>query len=221
MVSSACSARWAKAQLIEGTGLASEQVETTLDEEWLTVVAPVRPPLARLEALQLEASVAGAFTPLSAWTSSPNDPWRKREDAAIAGNRKQREEKGPLGFDLRPFVAAYGSAEAWAGETVAVGLLDAFSEAIPMRERTTTTAFGFNAPAARAPQAILVAVPPAVRLRLENELVLQIVAETRELAHARALEVDDLAELQAVAPAMWLQASGIARVHLEPYPVWA
>lgn len=213
-------ARWSKTQLLESTGVKIDQMQTTLDDDWLTLVAPVRPPLARLEALQLEARVRAALTPFEAWTSSPGDPWRTGENAAVQMNIKKREASSPLEFDLTPFVAAYGNAEAWVGERVAVGMLDAFGEAIPMKERTTTTAFGFNAPAARAPQAILLAVPPVPRQRLENEGILQIVAETRELAHARAVQPEKLGELQTLAPTMWLQGAGSAKVHLEPWALF-
>jgi hypothetical protein len=89
-----------------------------------------------------------------------------------------------------------------------------------MPQRTTMTAFGFNAPAARAPQAILLAVPPRPRQRLDDELLWQIVAETRELAHARAARVEDLGDLQALTPTMWLQSSGPTRVRLEPWPLF-
>jgi hypothetical protein len=81
------------------------------------------------------------------------------------------------------------------------------------------TAFGFNAPAARAPQAILLAVPPVSRQRLGPELVCQILRETRELAQARTARVEDLGTYQALVPAMWLQGSGLERVRLEPYPI--
>jgi hypothetical protein len=47
-------------------------------------------------------------------------------------------------------------------------------------------AFGFNAPKSRAPQAVLVAVPPDLSRRLDNTGLLDVVLETRELAHARA-----------------------------------
>lgn len=209
-------ASWSKEQLLTNTNLNIEQLQTTLDDEWLTLLAPVRPPLARLEALQLEAHVRNVLTPFEAWTSSPGDPWRTGAEAAIRANIKKRAVSSPLEFDLTPFVAAYGTADAWAMDKVAVGLLDAFGEAIPMKERTTTVAFGFNAPAARAPQAILLAVPPVPRQRLDNAGVLQIVAETRELAHARALWTENVGDLDLLARTMWLQGSGPARVHLEP-----
>jgi hypothetical protein len=208
-------ARWETANLLAQTRLQTQQPEASLDDQWLTIVAPVRPPLARFEALQIEARVLGAFAPFVAWTTSPGDPWRTKPDAVVRKNLNKRESSKPVAFDVSPLVAAYGVSEAWAGESVAVGLLDAFGEAIPMPQRTTTTAFGFNAPVARPPQAILLAVPPVTRQRLDSDLVLQIVLETRELAHARAVRVDDLGDLLTLMPTTWLQSSGAAAAHLE------
>jgi hypothetical protein len=221
---------WSQATLRKVTRVKVNAPEAALDEQWLTVVAATRASLARLEALQLELDL-----PLEAWSSSPGDPWQQ---VRIQKNRKARDEGpeaeepepgepdmdelplSPLGLRTPRFVAAYGSAETWAGPQVAVGLIDAFSEAIPMPQRSTMTAFGFNAPAARAPQAILLAVPPRPRQRLDSELLLQIVAETRELAHARAARIEDLGDLQALTPTMWLLASGPTRMRLESWPLF-
>ena len=206
-------APWPQVSLLDNLGLKIGAFDAALDETWLTVVAAVRPPLARLEALQLELDA-----PLSVWSSSPGDPWRTAEDQVIKQNLQQRAVASPLAMSLNDrFAAAYGADDAFAGEFVAVGLIDAFSEAVPMPQRSTVTAFGFNAPAARAPQAILLAVPPRLRQHLDADLVQQIVAETRELAHARTAHVEDLSDLQSLMPTTWLRSSGNQRVRLEPY----
>ena len=210
---------WTRDTLVADSKLAVGQAEEALDETWLTLVAPTRANLARLEALQLEME-----RPLTTWSSSPGDPWQKALIAENLARRDTPHEKqageSVLGLRNERFVAAYGTAETWTGATVAVGLIDAFSEAIPMPQRTSTAAFGFNAPAARAPQAILLAVPPKPRQRLDNALVRQIVAETRQLAHARTARMEDLGEFQSLTPTMWLQSSGSTNVHLEPYPLF-
>ncbi|SDT09591.1 hypothetical protein SAMN04488570_3514 [Nocardioides scoriae] len=205
-------ASWSRTSLIGDTALEVGATED-LDESWLTVVAAVRPALARLEALQL-----GLDTPLDAWSSAPGDPFLT---ATVAANLATRSSASVTDLEVdRRFVAAYGTPGAWAGERVAVGLVDSFSEAVPMPQRSTSAAFGFNAPAARAPQAILLAVPPVVRQRLEEDLLLQVLVETRELAHARTAHLEDLGELQSLAPTTWLQSSGPSRVRLEPYPLF-
>nr|WP_180204879.1 hypothetical protein [Pseudomonas sp. SbOxS1]NYU04879.1 hypothetical protein [Pseudomonas sp. SbOxS1] len=208
---------WSRKTLLGSTQLVVQHDEPALDDSWLTVVATVRPPLARLEALQLALA-----DPLVAWSSSPADPWRTGKANVVKANLKKRSEASTLQMSLNErFVAAYGSTNAWAGDHVAVGLIDSFSEAIPMPHRSTMAAFGFNAPAARPPQAILLAVPPLVRQRLDDDLVQQIVEQTRELAHARNAHVEDLGDLQALAPTLWFQSSGPNRVRLEPYPLFS
>ncbi len=210
---------WPRDLLMNRSGIGPEQADPNLDESWLTVAAAVRPNLARLEAIQLELA-----EPLEAWSSSPGDPWQRtlvqenlyRRD----GKTPPRENESPLGLKTDGFTAAYGTAGAWAGDSVAVGLVDAFSEAVPMPHRTTMTAFGFNAPAARAPQAILLAVPPRPRQRLDEEVLLQICIETRRLAHARLAHAEDLGAFQALTPTMLLQVNGPVRAWLEPWPLF-
>jgi hypothetical protein len=202
---------WPQEAFAANTSLVTTQTELTLDEDWLTVVAAARAPLARLEALQLEIE-----SPLAAWTNSPGDPW---QTALVNQNQTQRSTANVVAIETPRFAAAYGTAGAWAGEKVAVGLMDAFSEAIPMPQRTTMAAFGFNAPSARAPQAILLAVAPRLRQRLDIDVLLQILDETCEMAHARTARLEDVGELQTLT-SMWLQNSSPTRMWLEPAPLF-
>jgi hypothetical protein len=169
-----------------------------LDTTWLTVAAAVRPALARLEAHQLLAD-----PPLRAWSNRVSDPWQTD------------------GADRRRMVATYASLVVdlslpSSGETVAVAALDRFSEVIPAAEQFTGAAFGFDAPAARPQQAILLAVPPDPTTPLNQETVVQIVAETRELAHARMARPVDLdRDFWALAPTGLLPVSGTTATMLE------
>lgn len=205
---------WEKKDFIENTNLAVEHQEE-IEEEWLTVIAAVRSNLARLEALQLELP-----TPMVSWTNSPGDPWRSADDNIVKKNLEIRKTKSVTELEMNRFVAAYGQQETWQGEKIATGLIDAFNEAIPMPERKTSVAFGFNAPAARAQQAILLAVAPKIRQRLDNNLLLKILEETRSLAHARNAKMEDLGKMQSLTPTMWFQGSGIPSVRLESFPLF-
>ena len=131
-----------------------------LDTGWLPVVAAVRPPLARLEAFQLRTELtAGAAAGCTGCSSAPGDHWQTDALARLLADRA--EPDGDPRSRLPRFVAAYGLGVRWnPGETIAIGLVDAWSEAVPRTRQTGTAAFGFNAPAARPPQAILLAVPP-------------------------------------------------------------
>ncbi|MCL8015887.1 hypothetical protein [Streptomyces sp. AS02] len=188
------------AGLLDGLAVAPD-----LDDQWLTVVAAVRDPLARLEAHQLAASTpAGAAGAFVAWSNRPDDPW-------------QRNGTGPA------LVAAYAPAGLHldgmaTGADVAASLLDRFEETIPAAEGATSAVFGFHAPTARPPQAILLAVPPDPDRPLGPADLVTIVAETRELAHARMARPADLVAAQAILPAALLPAEGRLAVRLDPEP---
>jgi hypothetical protein len=134
-----------------------------LDARWLEIVAAVRPRLASLDAHQLDATLPNWPAAVAAPDASI-DPWHA---------------SGPV-------VAAYGPGVGDNGPTVAIAALDGWTDSVPSRRHATTAAFGFNAPRSRAPQAVLAAVPPDLSRRLDNAGLLEVVLETRELAHARA-----------------------------------
>jgi hypothetical protein len=205
--------QWPTQALREASALHVEAPDATLEDSWLSVTAVVRPSLARLEAAQLEARILQRFQPLSVWSNAPapGDPWQK---TLVGENAARRHGDGLTQLDLSRFVAAFGASEAWQGAEVAVALIDQFTEAIPMAERSTYTAFGFNAPAARPPQAILLAVPPRSNQRLAPPETLQILIETRALLRARAARPEDVAG-HPVAPSMWFDAASPLRVRLD------
>jgi hypothetical protein len=208
-------ATWTTATLLATAGLKVDAEDPALDRDWLDLVAAVRPGLARFEALQLSGRHLNTHAPLRAWSSVPGDPWRR---AAVKSNLEARNTQAfqPGKFDMPVLVAAYGETQAWAASSVAVGLIDEFGEHVPMEHRTTYAAFGFNAPASRPAQAILLAVPGVPRTRLDEASVLQIVSETRSLAHARAARLEDLGPFQMLMPSPWLRGSGFDRVRLDP-----
>ena len=155
-------------------------------DRWLEVVAAVRTRMAPLEARQLDPAVA----PWPAALATPDggtDPWH------VGG----------------PVLAVHGPAVdavvARAGR-VAVAALDAWTDSVPGSRHVTAASFGFNAPRARAPQAILVAVPPDRAVRLGDDSLLQVVLETRELVHARAARPTDRDGLPWATPAPLVHA---------------
>ena len=146
-------------------------------EEWLSIVAAVRERLAVLEMSQLAAGTpAGNGPPFPALATKPADLWQRDSD------------------DTRRLIVAYAAdgVDLVPGRTVAVAVLDRFTEVVPGSEQTTGAAFGFDAPGSRAAQAILLAVPPDLDAGLRPEILVQIVAETRDLARARMARPADL-----------------------------
>jgi hypothetical protein len=167
-----------------------------LDEEHLAVAAAVRPALARLEALQLAAA-----KPFTAWANRPADPWQTNAQ------------------DGRPLVAVYADAGvnlSPAPALIAAAALDQFDEVIPAADQRTGAAFGFDAPAARPQQAILLAVPPATTKPLDQATLAQVLVETRELVHARMARPVDLdTRFWGLAPTGLLPATGAVAMALE------
>jgi hypothetical protein len=157
-----------------------------LDQTWLEVVAAVRPRLAPLEARQLDPAVTSWPAVLAAPNGSV-DPWH------------------PDG----PILAAYGPAvlQLDAGGAVAIAALDGWTDSVPSRRHVTSAAFGFNAPKSRAPHAVLLAVPPDRAQRLTTSALVDVVLETRELAHARATRPTDRDGLPYATPAPLVHAA--------------
>jgi hypothetical protein len=166
----------------------------------------VREPLARLETHQLADGTAALIGPkLVAWSNRPADPWQT--DAADV--RRLVAVYAPSGFDLAALPA---------GKEVAVAVLDRWSETIPGTDHTTSVVFGFDAPASRAPQAILLAVPPDLDVPVDAGGAVAIVEETRALARARMARPADLFGERALVPTALLPGAGPARIRLEPNP---
>jgi hypothetical protein len=163
-----------------------------IDRSWLEIIAAVRAPESRIEAYQFEAMVGG-WPALRAWSNWPGNAWRQ-------GVPHDRAIDVP---PLPTLFVAYGAAQTLDGAgdpSVAAVIVDAWVETIPSQEQTVTAAFGFNAPAARAPQSILVAVTPVDGVPLDVPTLLEVVIETRELAHARMATARDLTSLAAALP---------------------
>ena len=160
-------------------GRLNAQAAPGLDEEWLTVAASVRPPLARLEAWQLGREPG----PWPAWSTHAGDPWRSDWLAAHANDREAAPSEQAI---------AYGPAAAFDHDHLGVVLLDRFAETVPSATHATAAAFGFNGPKARAPQSILLAVPPDVAQPLDEETLVAILTETRLLARARMATPESL-----------------------------
>jgi hypothetical protein len=117
-----------------------------------------------------------------------------------------------------PFGTAVPAAEVgivalWSG-TVSFGaplaglFCDAWHETVPSAEETTGVAFHFDAPGARPPQAILLAVPAeAVKPTWSVDAILETVTEARNLAQIRAVGPRQLEWLGTVLPAIYLPDS--------------
>ncbi|MEO7784358.1 MAG: hypothetical protein ABIR97_07290 [Terracoccus sp.] len=162
-----------------------------LDRDWLEVVASVRPAISRLEAHQLTR----------AWPAAASDPARLWSVPVAA----------------EQIVLAYGPAATTVGP-VGIALLDDWAETVPSSKHTTHAAFGFDAPRARAPQSILLAVPPDERTPLTAEALPSLVMSTRQLSRARMAQPDRLLEWSVAVPTSMVLAAGPAGSDLVGQP---
>jgi hypothetical protein len=90
-----------------------------------------------------------------------------------------------------------------AGSPVAGLLVDEWVETLPSPSETTGLAFHFDQPDARAPNAVLIAVPPDGRRPWDLATLEKILLETFELAKIRAVDTEALAGLGQFLPALF------------------
>ena len=103
------------------------------------------------------------------------------------------------------------------GATV-VGILDSWVETIPDREIPVTGAFSFRTPGARAPQAILLAVPTKADEEIDNATARDVVRQAADLARARSLPPNGLGPLGALLPSALLPAAEDGGLQLPGIP---
>jgi len=92
-------------------------------------------------------------------------------------------------------------------------MVDEWVEGVPNATETTGLTFHFNRPNARAPQAILLAVPPDDRLTWDVETLEATLLETLELAKLRLVDPSALGEVGQFLPALYFaQPSSVQTV---------
>ncbi|MFE5586324.1 hypothetical protein ACFQ87_34255, partial [Kitasatospora sp. NPDC056531] len=173
-----------------------------LEQQWLELIAAVRPALARIEAHQARCDL-DQVPRLAIAGTHPDDPWLEKPLAA-------RPAGGPADGDPRLLVA-FGPRPLPAAGQVAVGVLDTWAESVPVGwvapapgepepVQPADAAFAFTAPAAQPPQAVLLAVPPVPGGTIDADQLPAIVAEARLTAHARMARGEDLGRLDLLLP---------------------
>ncbi|MCW2811332.1 MAG: hypothetical protein JWP61_1790, partial [Friedmanniella sp.] len=145
---------------------------------WLEIVAAVRPAMARLELVQLTAEQPWPMT-----AGDPDPLWQPGDPTTDAHR------------DLTLTVDAGGAAP----DRVRVAL-DVWAETVPSGQHTTWAAFGYDAPRARPPQAILVVVPPDHDAPDQVPDLLGGVLRARRMARLRSVRQPLPAELGQLLP---------------------
>ncbi len=137
-------------------------------DDWLPVTAAVRPALAKVEAALLRTS--------RTWRAAGSDsrPWRAPEPTpdGISGDMVATVAIGPA-----------------AGRADGRGIvrLDSWGETVPAARHTTWSAFGYDAPRARAPQAVLLVVPSFLSGGVDVAETRRAVLTARDMVRARSV----------------------------------
>jgi hypothetical protein len=164
-------------------------------EEWIGRVARVRTSTANYDDLRLFVEARGADAdPLTvaqlplvdgeAWLGGPLTP----HDAPRNPLRAWRRPSGP-----RAHLVVAGPPALVTGATTRGLVLDEFVEVLPTPTATTGLALHYDAPNARPPQSVLLAVHPDPTQPWGWELIEAVVLEALALAQMRLVELDDLA----------------------------
>jgi hypothetical protein len=169
-------------------------------DDFLTDAAAVRKPLARLTSAlgsgrAMRAVAAELTAPDFAAVQFPLDP----TDRWIGlPNATDPPRAGRLSLLLNtPDLGG-------TGDTVAGLWVDEWVEVIPDSTAVTGLTFHQDAPAAAAPQAILLAAPPDAQADWSLDALEAILLETLDLAKLRLVDIDALTDGGALAPAAWL-----------------
>ncbi len=178
--------------------------------EWLHRRALVRPPLDPLGSLLTHAEadgvdIAGELSvvqlprlPSKVQVPPGTDPPPVRW-CGLPHGAAGPPEAGTIGIVLHA-PGGFNPTKAMAGLVI-----DAWSETIPAAVETTAVAFHYDAPGARAPQAVILAVHPAASAdHWDLDTLLGTVNEAVELTHLRALSAAEMAPLAPLLPALFL-----------------
>ena len=170
----------------------------TLPAAWLQRCALVRPELEAFAGLMMHTEAAGADVSAELGVVQlphrPGAPWLARPfgESGIPPH-------GSVGIVIHSW-APLDASRAFAGL-----LVDAWSETIPADTETTAVTFHYDAPGARAPQAVLLAVHPAqAPRRWSFDVLLDTVNEAVDLAQLRTLSSAELAPMGSFLPALYL-----------------
>lgn len=163
---------------------------------WLGDMARVRLPLHRLDEVLTIGELLRDATPVMPRVGQL--PWVDGEPWVATGAPLDRRQA-----KLALLVLDHGGADRLAAGGPAAGLVvDEWSELIPAEETVTGIAVNYDAPTSRAPQALLLALPPAGR-RWSFDRVVDTLLDTLEVAKLRAVDPDVLLAYGHQAPAIF------------------
>ncbi|MFD9428200.1 MULTISPECIES: hypothetical protein [unclassified Streptomyces] len=184
-----------------GTGLDRGGDPSLVPGDWVDQMGTVRPGTGALADLLLHTGAAatgiGHTLRIGQMPFALNDRW-------VGGPRTPADEEKPA-----TGLVVHGPATSLASGSSAVLVVDAWSDLIPAQQHTAGATFHFDAPGARAPQAVLLAVPPVVGQPWTPDVLADTIGEALDLAKLRLVDLAALGWLGRYLPAAYLPESAM------------
>jgi hypothetical protein len=83
-------------------------------------------------------------------------------------------------------------------------VVDEYTETVPGPATTTAVSFNFDAPGARPPQTVLLAVPPVAGTSWSIDMLAGVIGETLDLAKVRMVDLSAVAWAGRFVPTLYL-----------------
>jgi hypothetical protein len=178
-------------------------------QTWLETHGTVRPGVGRLTDVLLAARLRGTSSGALRAVQLPVEPFPSAAPAQ-RGQWVGMAFPSTLGPEpVTDFVMQrFGTLDPAAG--MAVLVIDEFTEVVPAPDTTTGISFGFDAPGARPPQSVLLAVPPVAGQAWTVDALAEVVGETVDLAKIRMVDLSSVAWAGRFIPTIYLTDGDIA-----------
>ncbi len=177
---------------------------------WVETYGRVRLGVGRLADALLAARLRGTGGPVRLRAiQQPSEPFPDA-DQAQRGQWVGLPFPAALGPDPLTSLVAHVLGELDATRGMAVLVVDEFTEVVPIAATTTAVSFGFDAPGARPPQAVLLAVPPVPGAGWTIDGLAAVVGETLDLAKVRMVDLSAVAWAGRFVPAIYLTDGDVA-----------
>ncbi|MEU8619020.1 hypothetical protein [Streptomyces sp. NPDC048623] len=179
-----------------GSGLDRGGDARLVPGDWVEQMGAVRPGTSALADLLLHTQTAGTGAGqalrIGQVPFAQGDRW-------VGARRTPEDERKPA-----TGLVVHGPAQPLATHPAAVLVVDEWSELIPAQRHTAGATFHYDAPGARAPQAVLLAVPPVVGAAWTPDVLAATVGEALDLAKLRLVDLEALGWLGRYLPAAYL-----------------
>ena len=165
---------------------------------WITQLTHIKPGISRLDAAYSLAQLLGAGNAdpgallLGQLPATAGDTW-----LGLGIDPAHPPAKGRVAF------ACLTAGNPQTQNSYAGLLIEEWPERIPSVQENASVAFHYEEPKARAPQALLLAVCPDSRPFWDDDLITGILEETLELAKIRSVDLDSIAEVGQILPALY------------------